>query len=91
MFIKSLLRLHSYRKFDYQPRYYNEQKEEREQRLENRRLLRDTEKRISFRTGWHADAKMESSMSSSFRIAIIAGVLILVSYFALRSLNIDLF
>lgn len=91
MFIKSLLRLHSYRKFDYQPRYYNEQKEQREQRLENRRLLRDTEKRISFRTGWRADAKVGSSMSSSFRIAIIAGVLILISYFFLRYLNIDLF
>jgi hypothetical protein len=91
MFIKSLLRLHSYRKFDYQPRYYNEQKEQKEQRLENRRLLRDTEKRISFRKGWHADAKMGSSKSSSFRIAIIAGVLILISYFFLRYLNIDLF
>lgn len=91
MFIKSLLRLHSYRKFDYQPRYYNEQKEQREQRLENRRLLRDTEKRISFRTGWHAESKMHSSRSSSFRVAIIAGVLILICYFILRSLNIDLY
>lgn len=91
MFIKSLLRLHSYRKFDYQPRYFNEQKEEREQRLENRRLLRDTEKSISFRQGWHAESKMHSSRSSSFRIAIIAGVLILISYFILRSLNIDLY
>lgn len=91
MFIKSLLKLHSYRKFDYQPRYYNEQKEQREQRLENKRLLRDTEKRISFRKGWHADAKVHSTRSSSFRIAIIAGVLILASYFFLRSLNIDLY
>jgi hypothetical protein len=91
MFIKSLLRLHSYRKFDYQPRYYNEQKEQREQRLENRRLLRDTEKPISFRTGWHAESKMHSSRSSSFRVAIIAGVLILICYFILRSLNIDLY
>lgn len=91
MFIKSLLRLHSYRKFDYQPRYFDEQKEQREQRLENRRLLRDTEKRISFRTGWHAESKMHSSRSSSFRIAIIAGVLILGCYFILRSLNIDLY
>lgn len=91
MFIKSLLRLHSYRKFDYQPRYYDEQKEQREQRLQNKRLLRDTEKRISFRKGWHAEAKMGSSRSSSFRIAIIAGVLILICYFFLRSLNIDLY
>lgn len=91
MFIKSLLRLHSYRKFDYQPRYYDEQKEQREQRLQNKRLLRDSEKRISFRKGWHAEAKMGSSRSSSFRIAIIAGVLILICYFFLRSLNIDLY
>lgn len=91
MFIKSLLRLHSYRKFDYQPRYYDEQKEQRQQRLENKRFLRDTEKSISFRTGWHAESKMHSSRSSSFRIAIIAGVLILVSYLFLRSLNIDLY
>jgi hypothetical protein len=91
MFIKSLLKLHSHRRFDYQPRYYNEQKEQREQRIEERRILRDTEKRISFRTGWHAESKMYSSRSSSFRIAIIAGVLILVSYFTLRMLNIDLY
>lgn len=91
MFIKSLLRLHSHRRFDYQPRYYDEQKEQREQRLENKRLLRDTEKRITFRKGWHADAKMYSSRSSSFRIAIIAGVLILACYFFLRSQNIDLY
>ncbi|HBK83364.1 MAG TPA: hypothetical protein DDZ41_07170 [Flavobacterium sp.] len=91
MFLKSLLRLHSYRKFDYQPRYYNEQKEQREQRLQEKRLIRDTEKRISFRTGWHAESKMHSSSSSSFRIAIIAGVLILISFFILRSLKIDLY
>ena len=91
MFIKSLLRLHSYRKFDYQPRYYSEQKEQREQRLLDKRLLRDSEKRISFRSGWHAESKMHSSSSSSLRIAIIAAVLILTSFFILRSLKIDLY
>lgn len=91
MFIKSLLRLHSYRKFDYQPRYYDENKEKREQRLSERRLLRDSPKPISFRQGWHKESTYRTSDGSSLRIAIIAGVLVLICYGILRSLNIDLF
>lgn len=91
MFIKSFLRLHSYRKFDYQPRYFDEKKEEREKRLESKRLLRDTEKRISFRSSSHVDANYGFPTYNKFRIAIIAGILLVVSYFFIRYLNIDLF
>ncbi|WP_338409925.1 hypothetical protein [uncultured Flavobacterium sp.] len=91
MFIKSLLRLHSHRRFEYKPRFFDAQKEERDKRIEEKRILRDTDKRISFRTGWHAESTMHSSRSSSFRIAIIAGVLVLACFAFLRYINIDLF
>ena len=91
MFIKSLLKLHSYRKFDYQPRYYDEKKEEREKRLESKRLLRDSEKRISFRNSSYDDANHIFPAYNKFRIAIIAGILMVISYFFIRYLKIDLF
>ena len=91
MFIKSLLRLHSYRKFDYQPRYYDERKEQREQRLQERKLRETGGKRISFRNEWRSESKLHSSGGSSLRIAIIAGVLILMAFLVLRKLNSQLF
>lgn len=90
MFLKSFLRLHTYRKFDYQPRHYDEKKEQREERLESKRLLRDAEKRISFRNSSYDNANFGFPSYSKYRIVIIAVVLIIVCYFFLRYLNIDL-
>ena len=91
MFIKSFLKLHSYRKFDYQPRFYDEKKEEREKRLESKRLLRDSEKRISFRNSSHDSSNHIFPSYRKFRVAIIAGILMVISYFFMRYLKIDLF
>ncbi len=91
MFIKSLLRLHSHRRFDYQPRYYDEVKEKRLERQSKKISFESDSKRISFREGWRKESKLHSTSGTSLRVAIIFGILVLISYLFLRSLSIKLF
>ena len=92
MFIKSLLNLHSYRKFDYKPRYYNETKDKineiREKRGFEPREFKESSKRISFRKHWENSNKLTSPGATSFRISIILFILCLIAYFILRSIKI---
>jgi hypothetical protein len=87
MFIKSLINLHRYRKFDYRPRYYDETREKfNEIRVQKgmKEYKGDGEtsgKRISFKKKF--DSQKFGDNRSNFRIAIIFVVLVLASYLLL--------
>jgi hypothetical protein len=88
MFIKSLINLHRYRKFDYRPRYYDETREKfNEIRVQKgmKEYSGDgntSGKRISFKKRY--DSQKFGNNSSNFRIALIFVVLCLAAYFILN-------
>ncbi|MFP4059727.1 MAG: hypothetical protein ACOCXW_02360 [Bacteroidota bacterium] len=89
MGIPSFFPKHQYRRFEYQPRYYDEQKEE----LENR--IRDIEEKMGvnqageyiprIRRGvmknYYRQKKRRLEKQSNIRLIVIIAVLLLVSYF----------
>lgn len=81
------------RKFDYLPRYYDEAKEELEQRLgKYDGDLSDQNKtqdriRAGLRQRYHGDAEFRSiqTMKSNLRLVYIIGILCLITYLIMRS------
>ena len=88
MFMKSLIKLHRYRKFDYRPRYYDETREKfNEVRVQKGMKEYSGEgdtsgKRISFRK--KIDTQKFGNNSSNFRIVFIFVILCLAAYLILN-------
>ena len=90
MGLPRFIKLPGYKQFDYSPRYWDPEKEEREQRIRQIKHEmgvdmplnpnRTTIKRGSFR---HAKqkAKVKASQNSNIRLLIILAVLFLIAYF----------
>lgn len=89
MGIPRFIKLPSNKKFEYAPRYWDPEKEKREERI---RMIRQeagldvsndpgrtTIRRGSFRSGYHK-TKVRASRSSNIRLVIILAVLLLISY-----------
>ena len=87
MFVKSLINLHRYRKFDYRPRYYDETRDKFNEIRVQKGMKEysgdgnNSGKRISFRK--KIDSQKFGSTTSSFKIALIFIILCLASYFLL--------
>ena len=92
MFVKSLLNLHKYRRFDYRPRYSDETKDKINDLRVQKGLEPRNNKPSSFsksnnlRTQWSDSRKMTSHSGTSFRISIIFAILCIVAYFVIRLL-----
>ena len=96
MFIRSLLKLHSYRKFDYRPRYnqttrdkFNEKRLQKNlpERNPHRETTYESLKEnspINFRKQWGADKRKNSTSRSSLRIAILFVILLGICYYILN-------
>lgn len=93
MFVKSLLKLHRYRKFDYRPRHFDETKDKfNELRVQKGLESKQSNavqnlKRSNYRKQWHASRQITSHSGTSLRISIIALILFLISFFVLRYLK----
>lgn len=93
MFIKSLLKQHKYRKFDYRPRYFDSTRD----KINEKRIQKGFDpinsnasselKRITFRNQIYNNKRHYSNSNSSFRIAIIFVILCFSCYIILRFIN----
>ena len=94
MFIKSLLKLHRYRKFDYRPRYYDETRDKiNELKIQKGYDSKEVSAASKFKRenkikSWNSSRKISSSSGSSLRIAIIFVILCFMCYMALRLIKI---
>jgi hypothetical protein len=90
MFVKSLLRLHRYRKFDYRPRYSDNTRDKiNELKIQKGYEVTEAKPGSKFRRektiqNWNNSRNIVTSSSSSLRIAIIFAVLCFVCYLVLR-------
>lgn len=90
MFVKSLLRLHRYRKFDYRPRYSSDTKDKiAELRIQKGMESNDMSKATKFKRekkiqSWSNTRNISTSSSSSLRIAIIFSILCFICYIIFR-------
>ena len=94
MGIPRFIKLPGHKRFNYSPRYWDPEKEEREERI--RRIKaemgyevpsdpnRSTIKRGSFRQA-RQQAKIRSTRSSNIRLVIILAVLLMLAYFLFLS------
>ena len=93
MFIKSLLKQHKYRTFDYRPRHYDTTRD----KINEKRLQKGFDpiesnasselKRMTFRKHIYDSKRLHSNSNSSFRIAIIFVILCFICYIILRFMN----
>ena len=90
MFVKSLLRLHRYRKFDYRPRYSDNTRDKiNELKIQKGYDVTEVKPGSKFRRektikNWNNSRNITTSSSSSLRIAIIFAILCFVCYLVLR-------
>lgn len=88
MFVKSLIKLHRYRKFDYRPRYYDETREKFNEIRVQKGIKeysgseKSTGKTISFKKRF--DSQKFGNSGANFRIALIFSVLCLICYLLLK-------
>jgi|AntRauMFilla1563_2_1112583.scaffolds.fasta_scaffold03066_5 hypothetical protein len=90
MFVKSLLRLHRYRKFDYRPRYLDNTRDKiNELKIQKGYEVTEVKPGSKFRRestikNWNNSRNIATSSSSSLRIAFIFAILCFVCYIILR-------
>lgn len=93
MFIKSLLKQHRYRTFDYRPRHFDTTRD----KINEKRIQKGFDtiestsgsqlKRINFRNNIYDTNRQRSSGTTSMRIALIFVILSAICYFVLRFMN----
>lgn len=94
MFIKSLLKQHSHRTFDYRPRHYDSTRD----KINEKRIQKGYDaiesnasselKRINFRNNIYDSKKFRASGNTSLRIAIIFVILCFIMYLFLRIMDL---
>ncbi len=92
MGIPRFIKLPSYNRFNYSPRYWDPEKEEREERIRQIKQemgikiptdpTRTTIKRGSFRQA-SKKTKVKATRSSNIRLVVILGILLFVAYLIL--------
>lgn len=92
--LPSFIKLQRNKRFDYQPLYYDAEKEELEQRKARIKREVEAEKRGDvdtellrerLRADWQRGNRQSALNKSNYRIALIAGFLFIVIYFYLTS------
>lgn len=89
--VKSFFKLPGYSVFNYQPRYYDPEKERREQRRRQLRMEQgkdpdyntesaSTEDRIRGRMKYRIEPIRKAKRMSNFRLLLIAAVLVLIAF-----------
>ncbi len=92
--LPSFIKLHRNKRFDYQPLYYDAEKEELDQRVARIKKQIEAEKkgelnsellRERLRSDWQRGSRQSIVSKSNYRIALIAGFLFMVVYLYLTT------
>ena len=94
MFIKSLLKQHKYRSFDYRPRHYDTTRDRiNEKRLQNgfdpiESNTSSELKRMTFRKHLYDSKRLHADGNTNFRIALIFVILCSLCYIVFRFMDL---